>query len=588
MSSRPLRIKKIFSLCFWVIALFSTILFTNACKKGGNSIEPEIIAVQAPIISTFTATPSEITSEKDVTLGFSVSGADTLFIDQGVGNVTGMTGINVHVAATTTYTLTATNARGSVTATAAVILIPQAVTESPDSFYFGWNVHLAGYYNRGFLTPVFQKIQDLGANSLRCGLEWGWMQYNNTTSFSLGADLKAETDIVNANTASDNPMAYIDLVGFENSLFWNQITQDITVNPASPGSVFDVYATGYANYVQHEISLRPRQTFYEIYNEWNLGFHINNATLSHDAVRDGDTYARLVTRIAPVIRSQTPDALILTAGLADCKGSGLPYGACFPWLIDQLNYLAGFKGDISLIDGVAIHTYADMNILAMPERLYSSLVTGRSWLMERSPAYAASPKDFYITEAGFPLITAGGQTFTEQDQANNLERLFFLFRTLPYVKGIWIYDFIDDAISGREGSFGILKGDQSEKAAYARLKALAPLIKKGTSWALIHGDIKVTPWTNRLTDQWINYYPKQFFAVECLHADAVKQKNQKITILWSPTGQSINVTVTSPKPMTITSDFSSDPVVLSSGSTVQASPRPLFIFQDKENSLTLN
>lgn len=578
---------KIYSNCiFKVVFTAALLILTQSCSRGGGSGENSG-SPHVPVISVFEAAPSAITLPQDVTLSFSVSGADSLIIDHGVGTVTGMAAVDVHVSTTTTYTLTASNATGSATAETTVTLVPPMVEEAPDSFYFGWNVHLASYYNRGFLTPVFDKILELGSNSLRCGLEWSWMQHNNTTDFSVGNDLKAEVEITNSNTLSSSPLAFIDLVGFANALFWSQDTQDITVNPGVQGSVFDVYAAGFENYVQFEMALRPRQAFYEIYNEWNLGFHISGSTPSRDEVIQGDTYARLVTRVAPKIRMTDPDALILTAGLADCKGTGLPYGACFPWLIDQLNFLAGFEGNLKLIDGVAIHTYADMNVLSMPERLYSGLVTGRSWLMERSPSYAAAPKDFYITEAGFPLITAGGSTLSEQDQSDNLQRLFFLFRTLPYVKGIWVYDFIDDAYSGREGSFGVLRGDQSEKTAYGQLKALALLIKKATGWTLLHGDIKVTPWANRLTDQWISYYPKTFFAVRCDYANTALQKNQRITIVWSPTGQPLSVTATSNAPMTMTGDYGGQPSPLPSGSIIQATSRPLFIVQDEGQTLTL-
>lgn len=450
-----------------------------------------------------------------------------------------------------------------------------------DSFYFGWNVHLASYDKRGVLMPVFAKLQEIGANSLRGGLEWTWMQYQNTTSFSSSPELQAETNIVNANTLSANPMSMLDVVGFANELFWHQATQDITVNPTTPGSVFDTYAKGYVKYVQHEMELRPRQTFYEIHNEWNYGFHIDSATPNYDLVRLGDTYARLFVSVAPAIRTKNASAKILTAGVADCKGPNMPWGACYPWVIDQLEYIAALHGSLDLVDGVAVHTYADTNTLAMPERLYSGLLSGRDWLMQQSPAFAANPKDFYLTEAGFPQITAGNGTLTEQEQSNNLQRLFFLYRTLPYVKGIWVYDFIDDSLAGREGSFGVLKNDQGEKVAYGQLKALSPLIKRGTSWVLLHGDVSATPWAKRLTDQWISRFPKQFFAVQALYA------NQRVTMVWSPTAQPLNVQVTSADAMTMTTDFAVPPVALETNAVLTATSRPLFIFQAPSASLTL-
>jgi hypothetical protein len=74
----------------------------------------------SPIISSFTASPGNITSGQSSTLLFSVSGATSLSIDNGVGNVTGQTSKVVSPSVTTTYTLTATNNSGSVTSVVTV------------------------------------------------------------------------------------------------------------------------------------------------------------------------------------------------------------------------------------------------------------------------------------------------------------------------------------------------------------------------------------------------------------------------------------------------------------------------------------
>jgi peptidoglycan/xylan/chitin deacetylase (PgdA/CDA1 family) len=72
-----------------------------------------------PIISSFSANPSSIASGSSTVLSWSVSGASSTSIDNGVGVVTGSSK-SVTPTQTTTYTLTATNPGGSVTATASV------------------------------------------------------------------------------------------------------------------------------------------------------------------------------------------------------------------------------------------------------------------------------------------------------------------------------------------------------------------------------------------------------------------------------------------------------------------------------------
>jgi hypothetical protein len=87
-------------------------------------------APAAPVIANFTATPSTLNPGQTSTLAWSVTGATSLSIDQGVGAVTGTTSKAVSPAATTTYTLTATNAAGSATASVTVTVTQRPVIAS--------------------------------------------------------------------------------------------------------------------------------------------------------------------------------------------------------------------------------------------------------------------------------------------------------------------------------------------------------------------------------------------------------------------------------------------------------------------------
>ena len=73
------------------------------------------VTAGAPVISSFTASPSVIAPGQSSTLSWSVSGATSLSISPGVGPVTG-TSVSVSPATTTEYTLTASNAAGTATA----------------------------------------------------------------------------------------------------------------------------------------------------------------------------------------------------------------------------------------------------------------------------------------------------------------------------------------------------------------------------------------------------------------------------------------------------------------------------------------
>lgn len=82
-------------------------------------------AAGAPVITSFSADPANLPAGGgSVTLAWEVTGATTLSIDQGVGDVTGLTQKPVEVTASTTFTLTATNVAGSVTADASITVNP--------------------------------------------------------------------------------------------------------------------------------------------------------------------------------------------------------------------------------------------------------------------------------------------------------------------------------------------------------------------------------------------------------------------------------------------------------------------------------
>jgi uncharacterized protein YkwD len=92
-----------------------------------------------PAISFFGASPSAVLAGQATTLAWSVSGATSIAIDNGIGDVTGLTSKMVLPARTTTYRLTATNAGGSVTAqTTVTVNSPTADTQPPTAPGFLW------------------------------------------------------------------------------------------------------------------------------------------------------------------------------------------------------------------------------------------------------------------------------------------------------------------------------------------------------------------------------------------------------------------------------------------------------------------
>jgi hypothetical protein len=121
----------------------------TACGADQACLSGSCVPAVKPIIASFAATLSTVGPGGSSLLSWSVSGADLLTIDQGVGSVTGSTRV-VTPATTTTYTLTASNFAGAVTATATVTVrpfpaivsfaaTPSAVTPGSVSI-LAWNV----------------------------------------------------------------------------------------------------------------------------------------------------------------------------------------------------------------------------------------------------------------------------------------------------------------------------------------------------------------------------------------------------------------------------------------------------------------
>jgi hypothetical protein len=104
----------------------TTIFTLSAMNAKGTTTKSAVVTVSSssknPVILSFSATPASLpTGGGQTTLNWQVQNATTFSIDQGVGAVTG-TSKAVTVTATTIYTLTATNADGSTTATTAIVI----------------------------------------------------------------------------------------------------------------------------------------------------------------------------------------------------------------------------------------------------------------------------------------------------------------------------------------------------------------------------------------------------------------------------------------------------------------------------------
>ena len=105
------------------------LLLTAGCDLAGINLTT---TTQSAAINSFGASPPSVSAGESSTLSWSVAGATTVNIDQGIGNVALSGSRVVMPTATTVYTLTATTAAGvSVTATAQVMVTGSSTPSTP-------------------------------------------------------------------------------------------------------------------------------------------------------------------------------------------------------------------------------------------------------------------------------------------------------------------------------------------------------------------------------------------------------------------------------------------------------------------------
>jgi len=102
-------------------------MLATSCDLGGISV-----TTAGPVVSSFIASPSSIAAGESSDISWNVTGANSVSIDQGIGNVPLAGSRAVNPSATTVYTLTATSGSGvSVTATTQVVVTGTAIPPTP-------------------------------------------------------------------------------------------------------------------------------------------------------------------------------------------------------------------------------------------------------------------------------------------------------------------------------------------------------------------------------------------------------------------------------------------------------------------------
>ncbi|MGD0353656.1 MAG: hypothetical protein ABSB38_09260, partial [Dehalococcoidia bacterium] len=236
-----------------------------------------------PVINSFTASPSSIALGNSTSLSWNVSNATSITIDNGVGAVGSSGNTIVLPAASTSFTLTASNAAGSDTATALVIVsgAPSSPAGLPVINYFTASPPvIPGGSGSTFLR---WNVSDATAVSIDQGI--GSVDSHGTMLVSLAASTDYTLTAINAygpvsQTVSvsvagggGTSVAYDFVEQAPTAYWWTMISSSVVVLPF-PGATSD---KGYANY-QYNVKLNDGNTYTRVlqtHPQW-----VNNGWIS--------------------------------------------------------------------------------------------------------------------------------------------------------------------------------------------------------------------------------------------------------------------------------------------------------------------
>jgi len=213
---------------------------------------------------------------------------------------------------------------------------------------------------------------------------------------------------------------------------------------------------GYLRYCEFIVKSVPQVKIVEVWNEINIdGKEWGRSS-------DAKGVADLLKALYPRLKKVRPDLIIVGPNL---------YGG-----EPDENLKKVFEhGVINCVDGVSLHPYGNPDTqVGRLERLQSMLRTFNG----------GKDKPLYLTEYGW--TTAWGYD-TEYTQARSIARSLLSVRSLPYVKGAWLYNSVDCTVKEShvwhpeftEDNFGLMKNDFTPKPAYGVLRDLAPVIRQG-------------------------------------------------------------------------------------------------------------
>jgi hypothetical protein len=308
----------------------------------------------------------------------------------------------------------------------------------PDEFRIGVCTHFA--QGKGYLPANLNMILQSGATTIRDEVGWSTVE-RKKGEYAMPEAWDAYVD--RAVYAGIDPLLVLD---YGNRLYGGD-------KPIS-GEALE----GFARYAEFIVEhFQGKVKLYEIWNEWDIG--IGGTTPG-----SAETYVKLLQTVYPRIKKIDPDITVLGGAMTS---GGIRKG----WLEGMVK-----GGALRHLDAVSIHSYnySAPGRAHTPEA-WADFVAGVQATLRKYSGGKEIP--LYVSEMGWPTQVDPRGTAPPLSAAY-LARMFLLARTMPYLQGIWWYDFQDDGwkYDYNENNFGIVRPDLTPKPAFHAMADISKIV----------------------------------------------------------------------------------------------------------------
>ena len=294
---------------------------------------------------------------------------------------------------------------------------------------------------KGLLAANLSLIRQAGVTSIRDDVVWRGIEREKGV---LKMPEEWDTYVRRAASVGAQPMLILDY----GNPFYDQGDKPIS----------DEALEGFARYSEFIVRhFKGVVRHYEVWNEYDI--KIGGTTPG-----SAENYGRLLAKVYPRIKKIDPSIVVY-------GGAMTPSGVSNGWMERMLAV-----GALKNMDVISIHTYnyGKTGRERTPEGWAEWMRKVQDMIVKYNDGKQAA---LYVTEMGWPT-QLDKRGMPPRQSADFLARMYLLSRTMPFLKGIWWYDFQDDGwrASYNENNFGVVRPDLTPKPSYFALASIAGLV----------------------------------------------------------------------------------------------------------------